>query len=85
MNRRKVMGLRFEVQKPLVVNYKRRTVGEIRADIIVEEKVLIEIKAVSALLPVHEAQLLNYLRATGIKVGLLVNFGEKLEFKRRVF
>jgi len=49
------------------------------------EKIVIEIKAVSILNKAHEVQLVNYLKATGIKIGFLVNFGEKLEFKRKIF
>ena len=60
-------------------------VGEFKADIIVDDKIIIEIKAVNNLISQHEAQLINYLKATGINVGLLVNFGDKLEFKRRIF
>ena len=78
-------GFKAESQRSLTVYYKGRLVGDFKADIVIEDKIVIEIKAVSRLAPHHEAQLINYLKATGIKVGLLVNFGEKLEFKRRVF
>ncbi|MDP2268653.1 MAG: GxxExxY protein [Deltaproteobacteria bacterium] len=78
-------GFKAESQRSLTVYYKERLVGDFKADIVIEDKIVIEIKAVSRLAPHHEAQLINYLKATGIKVGLLVNFGEKLEFKRRVF
>lgn len=78
-------GIKAESQKSLSVNYKNRGIGDFKADIVVENKIVIEIKAVNKLATQHEAQLINYLKATGIKVGLLVNFGEKLEFKRRVF
>lgn len=78
-------GVKAESQRSLSVNYKGRLVGDFKADIVVEDKIVIEIKAVSRLAPQHVAQLINYLKATGLKVGLLVNFGEKLEFKRRVF
>ena len=78
-------GLSAENQKPLNVFYKNELVGEFRADIVVEGKILIEIKAVNNLLPIHEAQLLNYLKATGIKIGLLVNFGSRLDFRRKIF
>ena len=60
-------------------------VGDFVADLIVDDKVIIEIKAVSALSPAHEVQLVNYLKATGIQVGLRVNFGEKIKIVRRVF
>ncbi|MBI4837967.1 MAG: GxxExxY protein [Nitrospirae bacterium] len=79
------IGLRADNQKSLNVLYKNHLVGEFKADIIVEDKIIIEIKAVNNLISQYEAQLINYLKATGIKVGLLVNFGVKLEFKRRIF
>jgi GxxExxY protein len=60
-------------------------IGEYFADILVEEKVIIELKAVSKLLPEHDAQLLNYLRATPYEVGLILNFGPKPEVHRKVF
>ena len=52
---------------------------------VVERRVLVELKAVASLEPVHEVQLVNYLRATGIEVGLLLNFGKSVEVKRKVF
>jgi GxxExxY protein len=79
------IGLRADNQKILNISYKNHLVGEFKADIIVDDKIIIEIKAVNNLISQHEAQLINYLKATGIKVGLLVNFGDKLEFKRRIF
>ena len=70
---------------PLKVVYKNELVGEYFADILVEGKVLVEIKAVEQWLKTHQAQLLNYFKATGIQVGLLVNFTKnKAEIKRRV-
>ncbi len=77
--------LRAESQVPLKVVDKNEVVGEYFADILVEGKVIVEIKAVKHLLNEHQAQLLNYLRATGIQVGLLVNFTKnKAEIKRMV-
>ncbi len=71
---------------PLKVIYKDQMVGDFRADIVVENKVLVELKAVSALPPSAEAQVINYLKATGLKVGLLVNFARpKATIKRLVF
>ena len=81
----KDIGLNSINQKSLNVYYKNQMVGDFKADIIVENKIIIEIKAVSKLTVQHEAQLINYLKATAMKVGLLVNFGDKLEFKRRIF
>jgi GxxExxY protein len=79
------IGLKADSQKSLNVYFKDQLVGEFKTDIIVEDKVIIEIKAVTKIMPQHEAQLINYLKATGVKVGLLVNFGDKLQFERRVF
>jgi GxxExxY protein len=78
--------LKAESQVPIEVLYKRKVVGEYFADILVEDKVIIEIKTVENIAKTHEAQLLNYMKATGIKVGLLVNFRHsKAEIKRMVF
>ncbi len=67
-------GINAICQVPVTVEYKKVSVGEYIADMIIEDSVLIEIKAIEALQKVHEAQILNYLKATGYKVGLLVNF-----------
>jgi len=67
-------GLRVEKQYSLAVNYKGSTVGEFAADLVIEGRIILELKAVNRLLPVHEAQFLNYLKVANIKVGLLVNF-----------
>jgi GxxExxY protein len=71
----KRQGLKFERQKQLNVAYKGEVVGNYVADLVVEEKLLIELKALSNFTGEHEAQVMNYLRATGLKVGLLLNFG----------
>ena len=61
----------------------QRIVGEFYADLFVEEKVMVELKAAKAIAPEHQAQIINYLKATGIEVGLVINFGHpKLEYKR---
>ncbi len=79
-------GLKFQSQKPLVVNYKGYQVGEYIADIVVEDKLLLELKALAALCSAHDAQVMNYLKATNIPVGLLLNFGRpKLGVKRIVW
>ena len=79
-------GLSVANQVPLKVTYKEEIVGEYFADLLVEGRVIVEIKAVKHLLKEHQAQLLNYLKATGIHVGLLVNFTKnKAEIKRMVF
>ncbi len=73
----------FQQQAPMRVMYEDRVVGEYVADFLVHETVLVELKAVSALTGVHQAQALNYLKATGLKVCLLLNFGNsRLEVKR---
>jgi GxxExxY protein len=78
-------GLKTVTEKPVTVYYCDRIAGEYFADIVVEDKVRLEIKAVEAINPSHEAQLVNYLKATNIDVGLLLNFGKSLEVKRKIF
>lgn len=78
-------GLECQAQIPIKVRYDGFLVGDYFADIIVEKCVIIENKAMDSLCPEHEAQLLNYLKATEIEVGLLLNFGQKPQFKRKVF
>jgi len=68
-------GIEFEQQKAISVRYRNAVVGHYIADLLVENKLLIELKAVSQFSKQHDAQLMNYLRATGIRVGLLLNFG----------
>ena len=72
-------------QAPINVVYENEIVGQYFADIIVDEKIIVEIKARKCMMPEDTAQLLNYLKATDKEVGLLVNFGPKLEFSRKVF
>lgn len=70
-------------QVPLKVKFRGEVIGEFSADILADGKVIVELKAVKSLLPEHQAQLINYLKATGIDVGLLINFGTpKLEVRR---
>ncbi len=78
-------GMNCCKQKPIEVYYKLKKVGEYFADIIVEDKVIIELKAAECLIPEHEAQLLNYLKATEIEVGLLLNFGKTAQIKRQIY
>ena len=78
-------GLDVVQQKPISVHYRGVVVGEYFADLLVEQVVLVELKASSMLVGAHEAQLLNYLRATNIEVGLLLNFGEKPDHKRKLY
>ncbi|MBW1821920.1 MAG: GxxExxY protein [Deltaproteobacteria bacterium] len=82
----KKIGLKAENQAPIKVNYKGSEVGEYFADVVVEDQVILELKAVDSLQKIHEAQLLNYLKATGHKIGFLVNFKHpKAEIKRFVY
>ena len=75
----------FEQQRPVTVSYQGRIVGEYVADMLVENKVIVELKAGKDIDESHFTQLFNYLKATGHEVGLLINFGPKFTFKRRVF
>ena len=76
-------GLKARSQVPIEVSFRGRPVGEFFADIVVEGKVIVELKAVRTLVSVHEAQVINYLKATGVEVGLLMNFGNpRLEYRR---
>jgi GxxExxY protein len=79
------MGLFCEKQKPIKVYYNGNMVGEYFADIIVNGCVIVELKAAERLSEAHELQLINYLKATEIEVGLLLNFGIKAQFKRKLY
>jgi GxxExxY protein len=74
-----------EKQKPIKVHYDNKIVGEYFADLIVNEQIIIELKAAESLCEEHEFQLINYLKATNIELGLLLNFGKKPEIKRKIF
>ena len=78
-------GIDAVKENPIRVLYEDQIVGDYIADIVVDEKVIVELKSVKELHPAHEAQLTNYLKATGIEVGLLINFGERVQIKRKVF
>ena len=71
-------GFRVQCQQPLQVHFRQRIVGDFYADLVVEGKVIVELKAVKAIAPEHQAQIINYLNATGIEVGLLINFGNSI-------
>ena len=77
-------GRQVQQQPALQVRFRGRVVGEFRPDLVVDGAVIVEVKAVTSLLPPHEAQLLNYLKGTGLNVGLLLNFGRSVEYRRRV-
>ncbi len=79
------LGLKVEHNVPIQVYYAGNVIGEYFADLVVENRVIVEVKAVKALTEEHEAQLLNYLKATEYEVGLLLNFGPKPEKLRRAF
>lgn len=78
-------GITVGTEKPIAVYYGSNVVGSFSADLVVEKKIILEIKAKESLHTSHEAQLTNYLRATDIEVGLLFNFGKEPEFKRKYF
>ena len=79
----KETGISAESQRSIEVTFRGQTVGTFYADLLVEDKVIVELKAAKAIAPEHQAQVINYLNATGIEVGLLLNFGNpKLEYKR---
>src|SRR2546425_11114470 len=81
----RIQGLQVDRQMSVPVWFRNQLVGTFRADLVVESVVIVELKAALSLDPSHEAQLLNYLRATEIEVGLLLNFGPKPQFKRLIF
>lgn len=78
----KSLGYKVEAQKQIKVYFKKQLVGEYYSDLLVEDKVIVELKATELLMNVHVAQIMNYLKATLIEIGLLINFGEEPEFKR---
>lgn len=76
-------GLSATAQYPIKVMFRGQVVGDFYADILVENRIIVELKAVKAIAPEHQAQVINYLKATNIEVGLLINFGNpRLEYKR---
>jgi GxxExxY protein len=78
-------GLRAEHQKPLKVYYDGQSVGDYIVDILIGDRIIVELKSVQQLIQAHEVQLVNYLTATGLEVGLLLNFGPlKVDVKRRI-
>lgn len=81
----KLRGLKVEAQRQIDVFYADEKVGVYFADLIVEDTVIVEIKASDALCEENEFQLINYLKASDIEIGLLLNFGKKPEFKRKIF
>jgi len=81
----KKAGLYAKSQHPIKVLYENQIVGEFISDLIIEESIIVELKAISQLTKIHEAQLVNYLVSTGKDIGLLINFGpEKVQIKRKI-
>ena len=81
----KKLGCKVLKQKNIKVYYDNKEIGDYYADLVVNDLVIVELKASESLCEEHEAQLINYLKATKIEVGLLLNFGRKAEFKRKIF
>ena len=81
----KSQNLAVEAQKSIEVFYQNTRVGLYKADLIVENTIIVELKAVEYLLEEHELQLINYLKATNMEVGLLLNFGKAPEIRRKIF
>ena len=79
------LGLEVINQKGIKVYYDEIEVGQYVADLIVEDVIIVELKAAESLCEEHEAQLTNYLKATNVEVGLLINFGKSAQFKRKIF
>ena len=78
-------GLQVEKEFPLAVRFRGQLIGDFKADLVVKGSVIVELKAVKSLGPAHEAQVLNYLRASVLEVGLLLNFGPKPQVRRLAF
>ena len=78
-------GFKCESQKKISVSYKGDKVGEYYADILVDNEIILELKATESLCEEHEYQLINYLKATNIELGLLLNFGKRPEIRRKIF
>src|SRR5438067_12626759 len=76
------IGIKADIEVAILVFFKGQNVGDFRADMVIEETVLVELKVARSIDPAHEAQVIHYLRSTPLEVGLLFNFGAKAEFKR---
>jgi GxxExxY protein len=81
----KSQGFKVEAQKQIKVHYKDELVGDFFADLLIDDLIILELKACDVLVKAHYVQTLNYLKATNIEIGLLLNFGEKPEIKRLIF
>lgn len=80
----KAKGIECAREVALAIRFRGEDVGDYRADLVVEGKVIVETKAAEKIMPVHEMQLLNYLRGTGLHVGLVLNFGPRATFRRLI-
>jgi GxxExxY protein len=81
----KSQGYKVEAQKQIKVYYKSQLVGDYFSDLLIEDSIILELKACECLMDEHKAQLLNYLKATELEIGLLLNFGTTPEFKRSIY
>jgi GxxExxY protein len=79
----KSLGFNVEQQAPIKVEYKGQLVGEYFADLLIDGKIILELKAVDNISPMHEIQLKNYLKGSRLELGLLINFGKSVEIKRK--
>lgn len=77
-------GSSAQLEVPIAVTYKGQVVGEFRADLLVDDAVIVEVKAIKELSAIHEAQLVNYLNGTGKAIGLLLNFGVSVQIRRKI-
>jgi GxxExxY protein len=78
-------SLQVEQQYPIPVKFRGKIIGDFKADILVDDKVIVELKAVKRIIDAHKSQIINYLKASDIEVGLLLNFGLKPEVKRFIY
>jgi GxxExxY protein len=78
------IGFAADTEVPITVHYRDQVVGEFRADLLIEREIIVEVKALASVAAIHEAQLVNYLNATGKSVGLLLNFGSSVQVRRKI-
>jgi len=79
------MGFDVKTQHPIKVYFEGEVVGDFKADLIIDDTIIVELKAVESMHKRHEVQLVNYLKSTEVEIGLLINFGDELKFKRKIF
>jgi GxxExxY protein len=78
------LGLDVHAEVPITVRYREQIVGDFRADLLIDDEIIVEVKALTNVLAIREAQLVNYLKATGKPVGFLLNFGASVQVRRKV-